>query len=168
MEERVSYDEDFYAWSQHQAAVLRELAARRDLPNDLDVEHVAEEIEDVGNAELNSVRSFLRNMLAHMIKVASSSSAEPGNHWFEEIIRFRLDAVARYSRSMRQNIDVQEIWELAIQQAQAGLRPHGEQLAPHIPQRCPFGLDELLARAFDADAALARLAPGIEPGSNRA
>jgi Domain of unknown function DUF29 len=47
MEERVSYDEDFYAWSQHQAAVLRELAARRDLPNDLDVEHVAEEIEDV-------------------------------------------------------------------------------------------------------------------------
>ena len=102
MDERVSYDDDFYAWSQHQAAVLRELAIRRDLPNDLDLEHVAEEIEDVGTAELNAVRSLLRNMLAHLIKVASSPRAEPANHWFEEIVGFHLDAIGRYSRAMRQ------------------------------------------------------------------
>src|SRR5688500_1457284 len=85
MDERIAYDEDFYAWSQNQAAVLRDLATRRDLPNDLDLEHVAEEIEDVGTAELNSVCSMLRNMLAHMIKLASSSNSEPKDHWFDGI-----------------------------------------------------------------------------------
>jgi hypothetical protein len=35
MDERVSYDEDFYGWSQQQAAVLREMAGRRDLPNEM-------------------------------------------------------------------------------------------------------------------------------------
>ena len=54
------YDTDIYAWSQQQAAVLRDLASRPDLPNELDLQHVAEEIEDVGISELNAVRSFLR------------------------------------------------------------------------------------------------------------
>jgi hypothetical protein len=60
-----SYEEDFYAWSQHQAAILRRLAAgaRAGLPNDLDLENVAEEIEGVGRSELAAVRSQLSVML---------------------------------------------------------------------------------------------------------
>src|SRR5215210_1020773 len=104
MDERVSYDEDFYAWSQHQAAVLRDLAGRRDLPNELDLEHVAEEIEDVGTAELNSVRSFLHHMLVQLVKVSSSPNSEPVGHWIEEITRFRIERFGRYARSMRQRI----------------------------------------------------------------
>jgi hypothetical protein len=47
MDDQVTYKEDFYGWSQRQAATLRRLAGKRDLPNDLDLDHVAEEIEDV-------------------------------------------------------------------------------------------------------------------------
>ena len=60
------YDTDILAWSQRQAAVLRDLAARRDLPNELDLDHVAEEIEDVGRSELNAVQSFIRLCLVHI------------------------------------------------------------------------------------------------------
>jgi uncharacterized protein DUF29 len=50
MDQTTLYEEDIYAWSQHQARVLRGLAGSGlRLPNDLDLEHVAEEIEDVGN-----------------------------------------------------------------------------------------------------------------------
>ena len=42
------YDNDVYAWAEQQAAVLRGLAARRDLPNELDLANVIEGIEDVG------------------------------------------------------------------------------------------------------------------------
>jgi hypothetical protein len=159
MDERITYHEDFYAWSQHQAAVLRDLATRRDLPNDLDLEHVAEEIEDVGTAELNSVRSFLHNMLVHLMKLSSSPSSEPVGHWTEEVTRFRIELLRRYSRSMRQKIELQDAWELARQEAEVGLRRYGEQLSGELPAECPFELEELATKNFDLEAALARLRP---------
>jgi Domain of unknown function DUF29 len=43
------YDEDFYAWTQQQAALLRRLPPAG---NELDLEHIAEEIEDLGRGSL--------------------------------------------------------------------------------------------------------------------
>ena len=80
------YDTDILAWSQRQAAVLRDLAARRDLPNELDLDHVAEEIEDVGRSELNAVQSFIRLCLVHIVKAACS-------------LRIRGELTATVSRS---------------------------------------------------------------------
>ena len=48
------YDDDFYAWTQHQAQVLRTLRTR---DNRFDREHLAEEIEDLGKSERDAVRS---------------------------------------------------------------------------------------------------------------
>jgi hypothetical protein len=60
MDQAALYEEDIYAWSQHQAAVLRRMAANpAALPNDLDLERVAEEIEEVGNEQLYAVESSL-------------------------------------------------------------------------------------------------------------
>ena len=53
------YDTDLIAWSEQQEAALRELAARRDLPNALDLPHIIEEIADLGQSELNAVNSFI-------------------------------------------------------------------------------------------------------------
>ena len=74
MDQAALYDEDIYAWSQHQARVLRALyqagtGAR--LPNDLDLEHIAEEIEDLGNEQRFQVESNLGQALAHLIKVVA-------------------------------------------------------------------------------------------------
>src|SRR3954454_481716 len=64
----------------------------------------------------------------------------------------------RYSPSMRQNLDLQDLWELAIRQAAADLEVHGETVRPGLPARCPFGLGELVQRDFDPRAAISRLA----------
>jgi len=46
------YDDDPTAWALQQAAVPRRLAASGvTLPDDLDLDRVAEEIEDLGNAQ---------------------------------------------------------------------------------------------------------------------
>ncbi len=42
------YDEDFYQWSREQAAALRRLSAER-WNGPLDLEHLAEEVEDLGD-----------------------------------------------------------------------------------------------------------------------
>src|SRR3954447_26417050 len=73
MDRRSLYEDDIYAWAQEQAGVLRRLAeTRRDLPNELDLENVAEEIEDVGKSELSNVESFIRLILIHLLKLASA------------------------------------------------------------------------------------------------
>jgi hypothetical protein len=66
---------------------------------------------------------------------------------------------------MRQKIDLQDIWELARQQAEASLRRYHEDVAPNLPEQCPFGLDELLAKKFDYTAAIARLSPEGKPSA---
>jgi Domain of unknown function DUF29 len=82
MDRRALYDEDIYAWAQQQAEALRRLAAtRRNLPNELDLENVAEEIEDVGKSELSKVESFIRLILIHLLKAASAPQARSQRKW---------------------------------------------------------------------------------------
>ena len=49
------YEEDFYAWTQRQAELLRRLAP---VGNELDMEHIAEEIEDLGRSDLRAAQSL--------------------------------------------------------------------------------------------------------------
>lgn len=60
------YDEDFYAWTRAQAEELRRLAATRpNLP--LDLELVAEEIEDLGKSERDAVFSLTQRIIEHLL-----------------------------------------------------------------------------------------------------
>ena len=62
------YDEDFYAWSREQAAALRRLSAER-WDGLLDLEHLVEEVEDLGDERRNAVRSQLRRLIEHCLKL---------------------------------------------------------------------------------------------------
>ena len=158
MDEQITYEEDFYGWSQQQAAVLRAMARRCDMPNELDLEHVAEEIQDVGNAELNSVRSFLRNVLAHAIKAGSGVRTDLVPYWRREIVNFHIELIGRYSPAMRHRISLQDVWELAIRQAVADFDMYGEVTPGGLPTECPFRLDELVTTRFEAGTAINKVA----------
>lgn len=158
MDRRSLYDDDVYAWAQQQAEALRQLAAtRRDLPNELDLENVAEEIEDVGKSELSKVESFIQLILVHLIKAASAYDARPSQHWRGEIKIWRINLRKNLTGSMRPKIDMDEAWDLAATRAEIDLGKEGDQILPDLPKRCPFSLNELAAEDFDFDAAVARL-----------
>ena len=57
------YDTDFFAWTQEQVRVLRD---RRF--DDLDLEHLIEEVEGVGAFEKREIRSRLTILLSHLLK----------------------------------------------------------------------------------------------------
>jgi hypothetical protein len=56
------YDDDFYAWTQHQAAVLRSMPVT---DNRFDREHVAEEIEDLGKSARDAAQPDPPHHRAH-------------------------------------------------------------------------------------------------------
>jgi hypothetical protein len=58
------YDQDFDRWTLENAAALR--AGRL---AEVDLEHVAEEIEDIGKRDLRGVVNRLERILEHMLKL---------------------------------------------------------------------------------------------------
>ena len=156
------YEEDFYAWTQRQAKLLRALnGLRSELPKELDVDHLAEEIEDLGKAELRSVTSLIRQILIHLMKATSEKNSRARAHWLAEAVTFQADVPGYYAPSMRQLIDMDAIWKKARKLADAQLKEHGAHLAADIPETSPYTLDDMIAEDFDFDAALARLSPSV-------
>ncbi len=136
------YERDILSWSQHQADLLRRLA-RGERVNDVDWEHVVEEIEDVGLSELHAVESLLDLMLVHLLKVHGWPESPSAEHWRAEIGSFQKNAVRRFAPSMRQKIDVAKLYADALEQLDG---VHYDGVAARLaPITCPFTLDLLIA-----------------------
>lgn len=155
-----SYDDDVFLWSQEQARLLRSLRARqRDLPNALDLDNIAEEIESVGRSDLHAVQSLLAQVLAHVIKLADRGldhgSAE---HWSAEILAFQRQIRRRFTPGMRQHIDLEALWDDARADA-AQLAQLAGAPEPASVGTCPFVLDDILEPEFSIRAAVERVRP---------
>jgi hypothetical protein len=123
----------------------------------MDLDHLVEEVEDLGKAELHAIESRIRQVLVHLIKAASDPESQAFNHWRAEAIAINADMSGRYTPSMRQLIDMQAQWQLALKVADGALRAHGAAVDPGLPTECPFTIAELLPEKFDVDQALLRV-----------
>ena len=80
------YTMDFCAWAARQAGLLRDGRSA-----EADLEHIAEEIEDLGKADRRSLASHVRTVIEHLMKLEASSAAEPRAGWRETVRRTRRD-----------------------------------------------------------------------------
>ena len=94
------YEEDLYAWSEAQAGLLR----RRRFA-ELDLEHVAEEIEDVGGSLYHEVRPRIRSIMEHLLKLERSAATEPRAGWGRTIRRERADLAKDLTPSLRPRVE---------------------------------------------------------------
>lgn len=152
------YDDDFFAWTQHQANLLRTITRLRvELPAELDLDHVAEEIESLGSAELNAVKSLIRQIMVHLIKAASDPRADALAHWRTEATTFHIDMLDHYLPSMRQLLDMDQLWKRARLIADLKLNEQGLEIGAAIPEDSPFSLEDMTAAEFKYDEALKKL-----------
>ncbi len=138
------YEDDFYAWTQYQAEVLRSLPTS---DNRFDREHVAEEIEDLGKSERDAVRSQVRRILEHFLKLAYSPAKDPRYGWIESIIDARSVLGDKISQTLRQDIEASlpKLYRDTRRKVEVSLRAHGEREAVgRLPADCPYTVDQLL------------------------
>lgn len=152
------YKSDILEWASQQAALLRRIA-RGERVNDVDWDHVIEEIEDVGLSELAAVRSHLRQLLLHLMKLSAWPSSAACEHWRNELDPFQAEAAERFAPSMRQRLDIPALYERSLR-AVSRMRIDGRP-PEALPQTCPFTLEELLTG--DTDELAAQLAGEAEP-----
>jgi uncharacterized protein DUF29 len=135
------YERDVYAWSKEQAALLR---GRRYA--DLDLEHLIEEIEDVGGSLYREVRSRVRMIIEHLLKLEHSEATEPRAGWERTVRTQRADLTDDLTPSLRPRIEANlaRFYETARIEAAAALRHHGETAAADaLPATCPYTLDQI-------------------------
>ena len=137
------YEQDFYAWSRRQAELLR--AGRF---SDLDLGHLAEEVEDLGENVYRSVRSRVRTIVEHLLKLGHSPASEPKRGWRETIRTQRADLDEDLAAALRPRIEagLPGFYDKARRDAAATLRDYDEPAAADaLPESCPYTLDQIVS-----------------------
>jgi len=171
MDRDTLYETDICAWAEQQAAALRGFASRLDLPNELDLPNIVEEIEDVGNSQLRAVGSFMRLILSHTILIALDADAPSVRHWTFEIFTFRGNLIQAWQPSMRQRIDMDMVWSHAVRDAalkltlyrEVGTGPGDAAAKARLESGCPFGIDDLCGEDFAFHDLVDRLRAYLAP-----
>lgn len=136
------YERDFYAWTREQATLLR--AGRYD---ELDLEHLSEEVEDLGGSLYRSVRSRMRTIIEHLLKLEHSPAAEPRSLWRDTIQAQRADLEDDLTASLRRRLqsELPKHYLRARAAAARSLRRYGETAAADaLPETCPYTLDQIV------------------------
>ena len=144
--ERPLYKEDYYAWTKQQAAELRRLAAAR-IKSTLDLENLAEEVESLGQSELNTVRSHTRRIIEHLLKLEYSPAADPRLQWRRSVNEARDEVADHLTAALRRDLepDVATQFERGRRNAELAMIEHGErQAAKALPRTCPYDLDQIV------------------------
>jgi hypothetical protein len=135
------YDQDFYAWAKAQADLLR--AGRFD---ELDFEHLIEEVDDLGESLKRSLRSRIRTIIEHLLKLEHSPARAPRGGWYDAILAQRSDLMDELTASIRREVEptLPDLYVRARQNAATSLRKHGEHAAADaLPGTCPYTLDQI-------------------------
>lgn len=142
-----SYDKDVVAWAAEQAALLR--AGKL---SDIDIEHIAEEIEDVGKSEQRELASRMAVLLAHLLKWQYQPERR-GSSW-QTTLRLQRSAIERRlnkTPSLKPMLTddewLSDMWGDARQQASQEM-----QIAITVlPEQCPWSMAQALDEAFLPD-----------------
>ena len=139
-----SYDRDVILWSEEQARLLR---ARRF--SELDLEHLADEIEDVGKSEKRELASRMAVLLAHLIKWKREPDGRT-NSWRTTINdqRRRIALAIKETPSLKAVMRVADwqegVWLDARSQARKEMGLTGDDL----PEACPWPMEQAVDPEF--------------------
>ena len=136
--ETATYETDVIAWAQEQVRLLR--AGQFSL---LDIEHIAEEIEDVGKSEKRELRNRMSVLLAHLLKWQYQPERR-GNSWRRTIREQRkaildcLDETPSLKPDMQDPRWWERVWADAISAVLKDVELDG------LPESCPWTFAEIL------------------------
>jgi hypothetical protein len=142
------YEEDFYAWTQTTAALIR-----AGTWHGLDREAVAEEIESLGKSDWRELASRIAVLLRHLLKWRyQPERRQRGRSWRSTIWEQR----SRLRRLLRQSPSLAPLVPLTLQEeyAEARQRASEETGLPlaTFPPACPWTAEQVLDVDFWPEA----------------
>jgi hypothetical protein len=141
------YETDYYRWVKTQVAELRRM--RRDRINTaLDLERLADEVNDLGKSERDACRSQVRRIIEHLLKLQYSPATLPRGAWQASVAEARATLADKLTPSLRRDLRTRlpELYAAGRRIAEAALRDYGELDArAELPASSPYTLAQILA-----------------------
>ena len=135
---KTSYEADVVAWANEQAAFVR--AGRLDM---MDLEHIAEEIEDVGKSEKREISSRMAVLLMHLLKWQHQKGRR-GNSWMRTIKEQRKAILEclNDTPSLKAELEKREWWVRTW--ADTVSKTIEETGIDELPENCPWSVADIL------------------------
>lgn len=147
------YKQDFQLWIEQTIASLKSGQF-----NTLDIEHLVEELQELGKSEKRALESNLMVLLAHLLKIQVQNDApDPMKaSWYRSVIehRKRVILALKNTPSLKSYLPnaIEQAYpegrDLAIQEGEKaafGVRIPEENEYPLV---CPFSVEQILDRDF--------------------
>lgn len=136
------HERDFYTWTHRQAELLRE--GRFD---ELDAEHLIEELESMGARERRELGNRLAVLLAHLLKWQHQPERR-GNSWRRTIKIQRIEINELLADNPGLKSELNEIFSKAYQKARVLAADETRFDETAFPAEPPFALREVLDVEF--------------------
>ena len=136
------YEQDFYAWVVEQVAALRSGQTQR-----LDIENLAEVIEDMGRSLRRAAKSALTIILIHLLKYRYQAERRT-NSWRATIREPRRRVRDELADSPSLRPYIRQILDAFYLDAREAASDESGLPIATFPTACPFTLEQTLDRNF--------------------
>lgn len=141
----IQFSEDYDAWLLEQAAALRE---RRYLS--LDVEHLAEELEDMAARDRREIKKHLKKLLLHLLKFNAQSEELARHHSWRTSVREAREDIADLLEDSPGIFKGQRDEFVTTAYGRARVDAADETGIPlaSFPKDCPWSFDDIMRDDF--------------------
>ncbi|MCK5871496.1 MAG: DUF29 domain-containing protein [Methylococcales bacterium] len=133
---------DFYAWTQQQLGLLRTRQFHK-----LDVEHLIEEVESMGNSELRELESRLTILLMHLLKWQYQPAFQTRS-WLLTIKEQRRRILKRLQQSPSLNAKLAIVINDAYELARGDAADETGLAESTFPLNCPWTYSQMVDAKF--------------------
>ena len=143
----VLHSQDFYAWTQQQAQLLKSGQLF-----ELDIEHLVEELESMSATERRELISRLEILLMHLLKWQFQPAFQ-GRIWVLTIEeqRLKLNDHLDENPSLKNPQFLQESIERAYRRALVAAEKETGLASKTFPKSCPYSFEQLMDMEFYPD-----------------
>jgi len=143
-----AYQQDFYTWTLEQAKLLKQKRFA-----ELDLEHLIEEIEDMGKSEKRALESYIENLLMQLLKWEYQPYYTGRRSWELTIIeqRKRLNWHLKENPGLKYKLS--EAIERSYELAKSGAEKETGIPISRYPETCPWTYEQFTDPEFWPEAA---------------
>ena len=138
------YDEDYHLWYSENARLIREKKF-----DEIDIEHIAEELDSMGRHEKDKLESFLIVLFLHLLKLKYQGNYEVGiRSWKLSVKEHRL----RTNKHLKNNPSLKGVLQEIVKDAYSIARIEAAKetglTEETFPLKMPFKLEQALAEEW--------------------
>jgi hypothetical protein len=141
----ISYDNDFYSWTQEQAELLKNGRF-----SELDIDNLIEEVEAMGRSEKRELESRLTALLLHLLKW-KYQEVRRGRNWQLSIDEQRIQFEGNLNENPGLKPQLDEIVKKAYKLAVIKAARETKISKAVFPERCPWTLAQFIDEGFYPD-----------------